>query len=322
MIGRSYHITRKTLSKRNQRTTAASENKWYQLFAGTLIGFSNLDDKKIAEANGCIPPEWQVANNNPLPEDSNKQNSSSWLETILDALGDIRRFICYFKAQIKLIFLFRFKKMIRRKSRILLDTTPEATTEKTTTPETSTENIDDRDQELTAVLENPKDTNYVMSSGILSWSALKEKFKSLGDFAKKKWDEVKGFAIDMWGSLKEFFLNIFNKFVSYLVPAQYQEPLRKIIDCGGKAQAVMMGIFKVVTGTIERALQIARIANGDPTAIISLIIDLICAWDKFKEGWEFFKTAWKNTDILKKYNYYGRAFGRWYAGLVLRKKLK
>jgi len=311
MIGRSINISRRTFNRRS-RATAATSNKWYQLFAGTLIGFSNLDEKKIEEANGCIPPEWQIANNAPLPEDSNKQNSSGWIDTILDALGDIRRFVCYFKAQIKLIFLFRFKMMMKRKSRVLLDITPNP--EESLNPE-PTENL-----EIEPVSETEVVPGMVMSSGIISWSALKDKLKSLGDFAKKKWDEVKSYAIEIWGNMKEFFQNIFTKFKNYLVPAQYQEPLKKLLDCKGQAASIMMGIFRVVTGTIERALQIARIANGDPTAVISVIIDLICAWDKFKEGWQYFKTAWGNSDILKKYNYYGRAFGRWFAALVVRKK--
>jgi len=263
-------------------TTAstATENKWYQLFAGTLIGFSDLDEKGVQEANDCIPPEWKVANYDPLPEDNDPENSSTWIETILDGLNEVRKFICYFKSAIKMIFLFRFKK--NHKHMVLVEHS---------------------------------------MKGWISWSKLKEKFKSIGDYTKKQFVDVKQFAVEIWDGLKGFFVNIKRKIFKYIVPEHYQASVKKILDCGGKAQSIMKGIYKVVSGVVSRSLQIARIANGDPSAIVSLIIDLICAWDKFVQGWDFFQKAWKSTDILQKYNYYGRAFGRWFVAVV-KKKLK
>jgi len=141
---------------------------------------------------------------------------------------------------------------------------------------------------------------------------IKEKWNKLKDWTKSKWEEVKDFGENLVNNIKDFFKDIKNKIKSFF-SQDFQGYIQKFSDCGGasKAKEVFGNAVSLVKGIVNKVQKIGRAAAGDMTALASIIIDIICNFDKFREGWNHFKTAWNTSDIGQKYNYYGRAFGLW-----------
>jgi len=152
------------------------------------------------------------------------------------------------------------------------------------------------------------------------WDDLKSGLGKIKDWATAQWDKtqpIRDFAQNIVNNLKSFFVDMKTKIIS-LLPTSVQDTVTKYLNCG--AAKVAGNTVTLVKGLVNVVQKVGRAASGDPTALASIIIGLICKYAQFKQGWDNFKTAWNTADIPTKYNYYGRAFGVWFNAIATSKK--
>jgi len=266
-------------SHRNRRafTKLATDNKWYQLITGLVMGVMGISsNSQVASYNKCLPDGLQVTNQN-ADDDKSPNKNAGWITTVLDFLEKVLKFVCKFKDKIASLLggLLRRNFMEKRMGRV------------------SRKGVFDK---------------------------IKGGFDKLKDWASATWDKVKSFGKELADSIKDFFKDLKNKIIAYF-PDGFQAYINKFVDCGGvaKAKEVLGNAVSVIKGIINKVQKIARAANGDAVALASIIIDIICNFPLFRQGWDHFKTAWGSSEILTKYNYYGRAFGVWFKAIATRR---
>jgi len=216
-----------------------------------------------------------------VDDDKSPNKNSSWITTILDGLSSVVTFLCKFKNQISKLIGGLFKRNFM-------------------------------EIRMRRVTKNV-------------WNTLKTDLSKIKNWVSDQWEKTKpirDFGQELANDVKDFFKDIKNKIIS-IFPPQFQEFIHKFSDCGGvnAAKKAFGNSVSLVKGIVDKVQKIARAANGDPVAIASLIIGIICQFKLFQQGWNHFKTAWNTADIPTKYNYYGRAFGVWFNAIATSKKL-
>jgi len=214
-----------------------------------------------------------------VDDDKSANKNSNWITPILDGLSTLVTFICRFKSQISKLLGPLFRRNF-----------------------------------MEIRMRRVKKT---------VWDTLKRDLGKVKDWVHLEWEKtqaIRDFGQELATDVKDFFSDIKERIIS-IFPPQFQQFIQKFSDCGGvnAAKKAFGNSVSVVVGIVNKVQKIARAANGDPVAIASLIIGLICKFKVFQQGWNSFKTAWTTTDIPTKYNYYGRAFGAWFNAIATRR---
>jgi hypothetical protein len=286
-VSRSHRFSsRRTHTRRSHR--APADNKWYQLFFGVVKGLSGVSDKEMAVLNEkCLPESWKgaVATSTEVAATA-AEDKSTWTK-ILDGISVVLKFICFFKVKIKDLFAGKVARYVRRrKHRMFVQSMAR----------------------YKKAMWFWEDVAHAISS---AWG-------SITNMLSKAWNEVKEFAGHIFTNMKAIWTSIVDR-IKGILASDFVQTLKTVFQCAKGLGDVIKGIIKVITATVERIADIVKIAAGDVVALASVIIDLICNFDDFREAVNKFIDGIHETNTLKKYNDFGQFFGILFKALMARR---
>jgi len=263
----------------------ATNNKWYQLAVGLIMGALGISsNEQVKDYNKCFPAEFQSSN---VDDAASTQKNWGWVTTILNGIGVLIKAMCKIKDKVAGLFSSKFS-LVEASDRIV-----------------NSKNTGQAGKNLLG-----KVGKGVVDAGKKGVAA-----------GKKAVDEAKAGIGEKFAKLFKPMLNDIKRKIISLLPQTFQNFLNKFLSCGGasKATEVFKNSVTLIKGIVNKVHLIARVAGNDPVAIAQLILGIVCNYPLFKQGWDHFKTAWNQSSIPTKYNYYGRAFGVWFKAVAAKR---
>jgi phage-related protein len=281
------------------RAKALAGNKWYQLFAGVLMGVGDIDDKGTLSLNKCLPTTWAV--DNAAKEgatDNADANAKSTLTSVLDFIEKVVDFVCKFKD--KFVDLIKGKRF-RRFQRLFFQ------------------------NERTEIQKMLSWWNDILNVAKTVYNAAKDTvgkvvttvvngIETVGKWINKKWDDLKAFASQCVDNLVAWWTAFKTRAVAIFT--QIKNAVVTIYNCVKVAKDIVKGIIDVVKGVADKIAKITRIAAGDLIALAEVFIDLFCNFGRFRKAFSALASGIENADVLKKYNFYGQFAGHLIAALT------
>jgi hypothetical protein len=150
------------------------------------------------------------------------------------------------------------------------------------------------------------------------WGGVKEKFKKVGNWIKKKWNELISFGKEVAENLNIFVSNIKSK-VTGFISGDFLGKIKEIVSCGSKSKDIAPKIVGIVKGVIEKVSLISSIAAGNLVAIAKLLVDLICNFKIFREAFSNLADGINEKNPVKKFGLIGRFIGGLIKALTTRR---
>lgn len=104
----------------------------------------------------------------------------------------------------------------------------------------------------------------------------------------------------------EIFQKMKDRFVGLLTKSPIMQKYAKMLSCFINMKTVQAA--KTLYAKIFGFVGVLTSLSG-PTGWISLVVNLICGWEKLKAAITLMAAAWKQGDLGKKYYGYGQALG-------------
>jgi len=130
--------------------------------------------------------------------------------------------------------------------------------------------------------------------------------KSVGEYVKKKWEDIKDWGkkladniVGLWTQVKDI--------VSKIVNSEFVQTIKKIYDCFETAKKTGEEIVKVIKGIYDK---VQTVIAGGWVGVAKVFIDLICAFDTFRESVNFLIQALGTASIPDRWELYGKFAGR------------
>lgn len=148
-----------------------------------------------------------------------------------------------------------------------------------------------------AIVSGAKKVKNAVVDGV-DWA--KKKASEIAEFIKNKCKEIFQPVLDLWDDIKK-------KFTEWLSKHPMMEKVFNFLNCfiTNKGLQGMKGLYD----SIKNLLALIPIL-GTPAGWVTLVVNLICGWEDLKAGIEFCAQGIKESDRPKKYNYFGKFFGR------------
>ncbi len=290
---RGHHSLYHRYNRQNPPKGVTSNNLVYQFIMGCLAEVSGA----YSLIDGCSStiPGWATVTNDAEEKksslDGETQPMQSKLDKVLGYLGTAINFACSIKDDL----ISFFSRRRRRFHRLFM----QGKAKKFKWPwdnliDKAAKKIAEVSSGIAAGAKKLKDS---VVDGV-NWAG--KKADEVGQFIKDKLTGVFKPLADLWESLKQQFEDFLAK-----------NPLLKVIfeftKCFIQNDGVknIKKLFKIFKSFVAQITSLAT-----PTGWVNLVVNLVCGWEDLRDGINFFKMAWKEAQKPAKYNYYGRATGK------------